>query len=124
MISYVHSTSEIPQYRLPISVVNFEISLVQDLGVRIERGRSLSTKDLTVSKLLDSGSKAVFVGIGLPEAKPNPVFEGLTAEMGFYTSKSFLPRVSEASKPGKGILRLLINMSFFTNSSKLLSLSL
>lgn len=94
------STSEIPQYRLPISVVNFEISLVQDLGVRIERGRALSTKDLTVSKLLDSGSKAVFVGIGLPEAKPNPVFEGLTAEMGFYTSKSFLPRVSEASKPG------------------------
>ena len=42
------SSSEIPQYRLPVDVVNFEIQLVKDLGVKIETNRSLSTKDLTV----------------------------------------------------------------------------
>lgn len=42
------SSSEIPQYRLPVHVVNFEIQLVQDLGVKIETNRQLSTKDITV----------------------------------------------------------------------------
>lgn len=42
------SSSEIPQYRLPYDVVDFEINLVKDLGVKIELGRSLSEKDLTV----------------------------------------------------------------------------
>ena len=39
--------------------------------------------------------------LGLPDPKPNQLFDGLTEEMGFYTSKSFLPRVSEASKAGE-----------------------
>jgi NAD(P)-binding Rossmann-like domain len=42
------SSSEIPQYRLPIDVVDFEIQLVKDLGVKFETGRALSMKDLTV----------------------------------------------------------------------------
>uniref|UniRef100_V5GTH2 Dihydropyrimidine dehydrogenase [NADP(+)] n=1 Tax=Anoplophora glabripennis TaxID=217634 RepID=V5GTH2_ANOGL len=91
------STTEIPQYRLPISMVNFEIGLVKDLGVKIETGRSLSTKDLTVKSLLND-AKAIFIGIGLPQPKINPLFKDLTPEMGFYTSKSFLPKVSKASK--------------------------
>ncbi|XP_022208508.2 dihydropyrimidine dehydrogenase [NADP(+)] isoform X1 [Drosophila obscura] len=94
------SAAEIPQYRLPIDVVNFEIQLVQDLGVCIETNRSLSTKDLTVQGLLDSGLDALFVGIGLPEPKLNPIFKGLDVEAGFYTSKNFLPLVSDGSKPG------------------------
>lgn len=44
--------------------------------------------------------KAIFIGIGLPEAKCEPFLEGLTEEMGFYTSKSFLPKVSSGSKKG------------------------
>lgn len=101
MFLHLHfSSSEIPQYRLPISVVNFEISLVQDLGVRIETGRSLSTNDLTIKSIFENGAKAIFVGIGLPQAKLDPLFADLTNEMGFYTSKSFLPTVSKASKPG------------------------
>lgn len=95
-----YSTSEIPQYRLPISLVNFEISLVQDLGVEIQTGRALSTRDLTIQGLLDQGAEAIFVGIGLPQPKPQPIFEGLTREMGFYTSKDFLPEVAKASKKG------------------------
>lgn len=93
------STTEIPQYRLPLSVVNFEISLVQDLGVKIETGRSLSINDMTIKKVLDDGADAIFIGIGLPQPKPMKMFEGLSEDMGFYTSKSFLPDVAKASKP-------------------------
>lgn len=91
------SATEIPQYRLPITVVNYEIDLVRDLGVKIVTGRSLSTTDLTIEALLKQ-SDAIFLGIGLPEPKVNPLFRDLTQETGFYTSKSFLPKVSRASK--------------------------
>ena len=42
------------------------------------------------------------MGIGFPDPKAVPMFDGLTAENGFYTSKDFLPVVAAASKPGKG----------------------
>ena len=48
----------------------------------------------------DEGYEGVFIGIGLPQAKKIPIFEKLNEEMGFYTSKDFLPKVSAASKPG------------------------
>uniref|UniRef100_A0A8D8AAX0 Dihydropyrimidine dehydrogenase [NADP(+)] n=2 Tax=Culex pipiens TaxID=7175 RepID=A0A8D8AAX0_CULPI len=94
------SSAEIPQYRLPYDVVNFEIQLVKDLGVKFETGRALSTKDITVQGLLDAGNDAVFLGIGLPQPKIDKVFLGLTQDQGFYTSKDFLPMVSDGSKPG------------------------
>lgn len=92
------SSSEIPQYRLPIDVVNFEINLVRDLGVKFETGRSLSIQDITVQKLLESGTDVIFLGIGLPQPTLNPIFEGLTEANGFFTSKSFLPNVAAGSK--------------------------
>lgn len=36
----------------------------------------------------------IFEGIGNPEAKTIPMFDGLTEDQGYYTSKSFLPKVS------------------------------
>lgn len=50
--------------------------------------------------LQDAGYKVIFLGIGLPEPKSTPIFENLTPEMGFFTSKSFLPAVAKMSKPG------------------------
>lgn len=94
------SSSEIPQYRLPYQVVDFEIQLVKDLGVKIETGRSLSTNDITVDKLLKEKVDGIFLGIGLPESKVNPIFKGLDESHGFFTSKSFLPKVADGSKPG------------------------
>lgn len=94
------SSSEIPQYRLPYDVVDFEINLVKDLGVKIELRRALSEKDLTIQGLLKIGYKAIFLGIGLPEPKTLEIFSGLTSNEGFYTSKSFLPIVTKGSKPG------------------------
>lgn len=93
------SSSEIPQYRLPIDVVDFEIQLVRDLGVKFETNRSLSTDDITVQSLLDNKVDAVFLGIGLPQPTLNPIFKELTEEQGFFTSKTFLPNVSAGSKP-------------------------
>jgi len=94
------NTSELPAYRLPYDVINFEIDLMKDLGVKIENGRSLSTDDLTVSSLKEAGNSVVFIGIGNPDAKSIPMFDGLTEDQGYFTSKSFLPKVSRASKPG------------------------
>lgn len=94
------SSSEIPQYRLPLDVVDFEINLVKDLGVRFETGRSLSMGDITVQSLIDSGVDGIFLGIGLPQAKVDNIFTGLTPANGFYTSKGFLPQVADGSKPG------------------------
>jgi len=94
------NTSELPAYRLPYDVINFEIDLMKDLGVKIVTGKKLSTEDLTVQGLKDQGNAAVFIGIGNPEPKTIPIFAGLTEEQGYHTSKSFLPKVARASKPG------------------------
>lgn len=82
-----------------MSVVNFEIGLVQDLGVKIITGSPLSKENLTIEKVLQDGAKAVFIGIGMPQPTLHPIFNGLTPEMGFYTSKNFLPAVAKSSKP-------------------------
>lgn len=94
------STSEIPQFRLPYDVVNFEIELMKDLGVKIICGKSLSTDEMTLSTLKENGYKAAFIGIGLPEPKEDHIFQGLTQVQGFYTSKDFLPLVAKGSKTG------------------------
>lgn len=95
------SSNEIPQYRLPFDVVDFEVQLMKDLGVKVEYGKMLGQNGLTVKNLKEKdGFEVVFVGIGLPEPKVEPLFDGLTPEQGFYSSKTFLPKVSKASKPG------------------------
>ena len=45
------SSSEIPQFRLPYDVVDFEIQLAKDIGVKIVTGKSLHKDDLTLEKL-------------------------------------------------------------------------
>ncbi|ERL86067.1 dihydropyrimidine dehydrogenase [NADP(+)] [Dendroctonus ponderosae] len=93
------STWEIPQYRLPQHVVDFEANLVGDLGVQVEFERSLSTADITVQRLVQEFD-AAFIAIGLPTPKVNPIFADLNESSGFYTSKSFLPSVARCSKKG------------------------
>eukprot|EP00471_Norrisiella_sphaerica_P012853 CAMPEP_0184502946 /NCGR_PEP_ID=MMETSP0113_2-20130426/51579_1 /TAXON_ID=91329 /ORGANISM="Norrisiella sphaerica, Strain BC52" /LENGTH=979 /DNA_ID=CAMNT_0026892321 /DNA_START=73 /DNA_END=3009 /DNA_ORIENTATION=- len=92
------STSEIPAFRLPYEMVSYEAELMKDLGVRVETGKELG-KDFTVESLKKDGYKAVFVGVGLPNAKVSKEFQGLSMKQGFYTSKDFLPLVAMATKP-------------------------
>merc|ERR1712168_853120 len=55
------SSAEIPQYRLPYDVVDFEVRLMTDLGVKIEKGKPLSADSgLTVKSLKEDGYKAIF----------------------------------------------------------------
>ncbi|KAH9399748.1 hypothetical protein TYRP_017740 [Tyrophagus putrescentiae] len=92
------SSAEIPQFRLPYEAVKFEIDLMLDLGVQIKTGQKLGY-DYTLSSLsIEQNYDCLFIGIGLPEAKRDPVFQGLEQAHGFFTSKDFLPAVSKASK--------------------------
>ncbi|KAG9276514.1 dihydropyrimidine dehydrogenase a, tandem duplicate 1 [Astyanax mexicanus] len=94
------SSSEIPQFRLPYEVVQFELDLMKDLGVKVVCEKGLGENGMTLLSLKEEGYKAVFIGIGLPQANRHRIFEGLSVEQGFYTSKDFLPLVAKASKPG------------------------
>eukprot|EP01112_Ceratiomyxa_fruticulosa_P008541 TRINITY_DN2215_c0_g1_i7.p1 TRINITY_DN2215_c0_g1~~TRINITY_DN2215_c0_g1_i7.p1 ORF type:complete len:1034 (-),score=228.67 TRINITY_DN2215_c0_g1_i7:141-3242(-) len=94
------SSLEIPQFRLPYDVVDFEVQLMKDLGVKVEYGKEVGKDGLTVESIHNKGYEAVFVGLGMPSPKIDKIFEGFTIQQGFYTSKDFLPKVSAASKPG------------------------
>ncbi|XP_067109808.1 dihydropyrimidine dehydrogenase [NADP(+)] [Osmerus mordax] len=94
------STAEIPQFRLPYEVVQFEIDLMKDLGVKVVLEKGLGVDGMTIPSLKEQGYQAVFIGIGLPQANRAKIFKGLTMEQGFFTSKDFLPMVAKASKTG------------------------
>uniref|UniRef100_A0A6Q2YP30 Dihydropyrimidine dehydrogenase [NADP(+)] n=1 Tax=Esox lucius TaxID=8010 RepID=A0A6Q2YP30_ESOLU len=94
------SSAEIPQFRLPYEVVNFEVELMKDLGVKVVCEKALGQDGMTLLSLREEGYKAVFIGIGLPQANRHKIFDGLTIDQGFYTSKDFLPLVAKASKTG------------------------
>uniref|UniRef100_A0A673MLS6 Dihydropyrimidine dehydrogenase [NADP(+)] n=1 Tax=Sinocyclocheilus rhinocerous TaxID=307959 RepID=A0A673MLS6_9TELE len=59
------SSSEIPQFRLPYDVVQFEVDLMKDLGVKIVCDRELGQDGMTLLSLKEEGYKAVFFGIEL-----------------------------------------------------------
>lgn len=57
---FFFSTSEIPQFRLPYDVVNFEIELMKDLGVKVNESITLTyvlLKEQGVSSTLKINSK-------------------------------------------------------------------
>ncbi|RYD05571.1 hypothetical protein N752_09500 [Desulforamulus aquiferis] len=53
----------IPEYRLPKKWVDFEIDLIQRLGVEIKVNTALG-KDITIDGLFKDGYKAIFLGVG------------------------------------------------------------
>ncbi|KNC80821.1 hypothetical protein SARC_06824 [Sphaeroforma arctica JP610] len=93
------SASEIPEFRLPYDVVQWEIQLMLDLGVKIEYGKALGV-DFSIKSLKEEDYEGIFLGCGMPQPKTIAAFQGLTEEQGYFNSKTFLPRVSAASKPG------------------------
>ncbi|CAG2220916.1 DPYD [Mytilus edulis] len=82
-------SSEIPQYRLPYSVIDFEVQLMKDLGVKFLildcNGKSLDTNDITIQNSKNES---------LPDPKKIPIFEGLTEDIGSTHQKDYLPKVS------------------------------
>eukprot|EP01006_Ploeotia_vitrea_P008203 TRINITY_DN19351_c0_g1_i1.p1 TRINITY_DN19351_c0_g1~~TRINITY_DN19351_c0_g1_i1.p1 ORF type:complete len:1021 (-),score=146.47 TRINITY_DN19351_c0_g1_i1:185-3217(-) len=80
----------VPQYRLPVSTVEFEMTQLQELGVKITCGKELG-KDYTLADLRKK-SAAVFCGIGQPKPNSISAFDGLTEEDGYYNSQQYLLR--------------------------------
>lgn len=58
----------IPEYRLPKGVVDKQIEIVRNLGVRMETGVVIG-EDLTLDQLFAMGYQAVFIGTGTGLAK-------------------------------------------------------
>jgi dihydropyrimidine dehydrogenase (NADP+) len=54
---------------LPYEVVDFEVSLMKDLGVKVEYGKSLGVNGFSLKSLHDGGYEAIFLGIGLPQVR-------------------------------------------------------
>ncbi|MBN2320106.1 MAG: FAD-dependent oxidoreductase [Acidobacteria bacterium] len=59
----------IPTYRLPRNEVEWEIRMIEQMGVSIHTGKRLG-RDFSLSGLRDEGYEAVFLGIGCPEGMP------------------------------------------------------
>ena len=61
-------TVGIPAYRLPRDIIESEIQLIKDLGVKFKTGIEIG-KDITIGQLREEGYKAFFLGIGSQECK-------------------------------------------------------
>ena len=82
----------IPEFRLPKSVVAYEVDVLRRLGVRFEKNVVIG-KTLTINELMtEEGYDAVFVGAGA--GLPN--FLGIPGEelIGIYSSNELLTRVN------------------------------
>ncbi|MDP4120973.1 MAG: NADPH-dependent glutamate synthase [Bacillota bacterium] len=81
----------IPEFRLPKEIVQKEIDMLKNLGVKIETNMVIG-KVLSVDELFESGFDAVFVGTGagLPGFLNIPG-EGL---IGVYSANEFLTRIN------------------------------
>jgi len=60
-------TNAIPQYRLPRDIVQYEIGLIESLGVKIQLNTVIG-KSLTLEELKSQGYQAVFVATGAQKA--------------------------------------------------------
>ena len=81
----------IPEFRLPKSIVRWEIEYVKSLGVNLELD-SVVGRQVQVKELLESGYDAVFLGIGAGA----PRFLGVPGENlnGVYSANEYLTRVN------------------------------
>ncbi|XP_063318049.1 dihydropyrimidine dehydrogenase [NADP(+)] isoform X2 [Pelmatolapia mariae] len=73
---------------------------LQQFATEVVCEKGLGVNGMTLKSLKEAGFKAVFIGIGLPQANRAEIFKGLTVDQGFFTSKDFLPMVASASKKG------------------------
>jgi heterodisulfide reductase subunit A-like polyferredoxin len=92
-------TVGIPSYRLPRDVIEAEIQVIKDLGVKFKTGVEIG-KDITIGQLREQGYKAFFIGIGAHECKAL----GLDGEdlNGVYPGVEFLREVNLGNKINLG----------------------
>ncbi|MBN2410213.1 FAD-dependent oxidoreductase [candidate division KSB1 bacterium] len=91
--------SGIPRYRLPLKVVDEEIKVIENLGVKIKTNKELF-KDFTIADLKSDGFGTVILAIGAHKGIPLQVSGELS--QGNFTALNFLDRVSRGEKPDIG----------------------
>lgn len=92
----------IPEYRLPMKVLEYEIDRIRDLGVEIRLNTTID-KDNGINNLLEQGYKAVFISVG----SHGSMKLGVKGEQlpGVMTGVDFLRKVKlgEATGLGKNV---------------------
>ncbi|MEJ2223360.1 MAG: FAD-dependent oxidoreductase, partial [Desulfobacterales bacterium] len=92
-------TVGIPSYRLPRDIIEAEIQVIKDLGVKFKTGVEIG-KDITVAQLRKEGYKAIFLGIGSHECKVLGI-EGEDFD-GVYPGVDFLREVNLGNRISLG----------------------
>lgn len=83
-------TYGIPANRLPMNVVEQDISYVKNLGVEIKTNCKIGT-DITIGKLREEGFEAILIAVGIQNSKL-PDIKGVDLE-GVFKGTEFLARV-------------------------------
>ncbi|UCH63868.1 MAG: FAD-dependent oxidoreductase [Fidelibacterota bacterium] len=89
----------IPRFRLPLEALDYEIHLIEQLGVIIKTAHQLPT-DFTISQLRDDGYSAIILAIGAQVSMPLNV-PG-EASNGCYAAIEFLDRIQRGESPRIG----------------------
>ena len=82
----------IPEFRLPKSIVNYEIDVLRRLGVRFEKNIVIGRTILLNELMTEEGYDAAFIGAGAGL----PYFLGIPGEelIGIYTANELLTRIN------------------------------
>jgi formate dehydrogenase beta subunit len=91
----------IPDYRLPPDILNYEVSLVEKLGAEIRYNVNVG-KDITIEDLSKEGYRAIFIGVGAPEASAMRCEGEDAGYERFMTGVEFLREVAFGRKPIQG----------------------
>ncbi|MBQ1279331.1 MAG: NADPH-dependent glutamate synthase [Clostridia bacterium] len=81
----------IPEFRLPKSIVEYEVEGLRQMGVKIKTDMVIG-KILSVDEIMEMGFEAVFIGSGAGL----PMFMGIEGEgaVGVYSANEFLTRIN------------------------------
>lgn len=92
----------IPEYRLPNEVVDKQIEIVRNLGVRMETGVVIG-EDLTLDQLFAMGYQAIFIGTGTGLARqlgvPGEELRGAMQAIYFLETVALIQEGSLANRP-------------------------
>jgi len=91
----------IPDYRLPPDLLNYEVSLVEKMGAEIRYNVNVG-KDITIEGLTKEKYKAIFVGVGAPEASAMRCEGEDEGYERFMTGVHFLREIAFGRRPIEG----------------------
>jgi len=108
----------IPRFRLPTEVIDYEIEMIENLGVTIKTSTELG-KDYSISGLKQDGFHSVVLAVGAPQSlalyvpgETDAAGESGQAVGGYYTAVDFLEKIQKEENPGIGHKVVVIGGGF------------